>query len=240
MAKSHFRPIQAGEKIETIVSTLKQLILEGKLPSGSDLPSERELATQLNVSRYSLREALRAAQAHGLIQLRQGKRPRVLDTTSEAAREVFGIAMRLSNVRLSDLITARISLERDIAAAVAERTTDELLLRLESLNNDMEHHQDDIPFCAEKDYEFHDTLVEASGNPVFKMMLDPVAHHLRNSRLTTLRLTGIERALIGHRNIIEALRQKNPERAREAMQGHLQMAEEDIARVEQKEAKAGK
>jgi DNA-binding FadR family transcriptional regulator len=77
MIIEEFHPIKARDKIEQIVEILKNLIIEEKLSPGSVLPSERELAAQLHVSRYSLREALRAAQAQGLIELNQGKRPRV-------------------------------------------------------------------------------------------------------------------------------------------------------------------
>ncbi len=232
MALKHFSPIQSGDKIEQIVGVLKDLIIEEKLEPGSELPPERELAAQLNVSRYSLREALRAAQAHGLITLSQGKRPRVSLPSTDAVTEVFGIAMKRSKVSLSELITARISLECDIAAIAARKADRELVDRLEANTRDMEAHNDVLLCCVDCDLKFHDALVTFTGNAVFKTMLDSVAQHLKASRLATLQLTGVDRALVGHKRLIEALRNKDPDAAHNAMHAHLEMAEDDISKLE--------
>lgn len=234
MALDHFAPIESGDKIEQIVRVLKELIIDEKLEPGSELPPERQLAAQLKVSRYSLREALRAAQAHGLIELSQGRRPRVSTPSTDAVAEVFGIAMQRSKVSLSELITARISLECDIAAIAARKANVSLVAMLEANTQEMESHKDDLDQCVRKDLEFHDALVTFTGNVVFKTMLDSVASHLRASRMATLRLTGIDRALVGHRAIIKALRGNDPQEAHDAMHAHLEMAEDDIAEIEQR------
>jgi GntR family transcriptional repressor for pyruvate dehydrogenase complex len=229
---SHFQPIQTGDKIEQIITTLRKLIIDGTLEPGSELPSEREFAQQLNVSRYSLREALRVAQTQGLIELSQGKRPRVKPPSSDALTEIFGITIQRSNIRLFDLIIARISLECDIVSMVAKDAGADLIKELEEITQTMESHRDDLELCAKKDLEFHDALVRRSHNTVFKIMLDSVAYHLSASRRATLRLTGVDRALKGHKNIINALKQKDQEKARAAMLGHLEMAEDDIMVIE--------
>jgi len=235
MKLEHFEPIQAGDKIEQIVELLKNLIIEEHLKPGSELPSERDLAKQLKVSRYSLREALRAAQAQGLIELSQGRRPRVKPPSSDALTEIFGITIRRSKISLFDLIVARISLECDIVSMVARKADEELIARLETITRDMEIHKVDLEYCAAKDVEFHDTLVNYTGNSVFKIMLDSVAYQLTTSRRATLRLGGVERALEGHRAIIAALKQNDQEKARAAMLGHLEMAEDDIMIIENME-----
>lgn len=228
----YFPPIETGDKIEKIVDLFKELIIEGKLKPGQNLPPERDLAAMLNVSRYSLREALRAAQAHGLIELNRGKRPKVKPPSSEALNEIFGITIKRSNISLFDLTIARISLECDIVSIVARRADEELIKKLEKVNHEMETHREDIKYCALIDLEFHDILVDYSMNPVFKIMLDSVGTHLTKSRLATLKLTGVERALRGHRSITNALKQNDQEKARAAMLSHLEMAEDDIKIIE--------
>jgi GntR family transcriptional repressor for pyruvate dehydrogenase complex len=232
MIIEEFHPIKARDKIEQIVEILKNLIIEEKLSPGSVLPSERELAAQLHVSRYSLRQALRAAQAQGLIELNQGKRPRVTLPSSDALTEVLGITIRRSKTPLSDLIIARISLECDIVSMVARKANGKLIERLELITKQMEGKKDNIEYCAGKDVEFHEALVEFSENIVFNIMLKSVAHLLRTSRLATLHLTGVDRALSGHKSIISALKQGDQEKARAAMLSHLEMAEDDIAKIE--------
>ena len=227
-----FHPIKERDKIEQIVKVFKNLIIEEKLKPGSELPSERELAAQFQVSRYSLREALRSAQAQGLILLSQGKRPCVAEPSHHAATEILGITMQRNNSPLSDLITARISLECDIASIVARKAGSGLLEKLEIVTKQMEYHKDDLEYCAKKDVEFHELLVDATDNMVFKIMLTSVASLLKASRLATLKHTGVDRALSGHKNIIAALKEHEQEKARAAMRAHLEMAEDDIIQIE--------
>jgi GntR family transcriptional regulator, transcriptional repressor for pyruvate dehydrogenase complex len=231
-----FAPIESGDKIEKIVELLKHLVIEEKIPPGSELPAERELSAQLNVSRYSLREALRAAEAQGLIELSRGKRPKIKPPTSEALTNIFGIAIQRSKISLFDLIIARISLECDIVAMAAENADDDMFERLEDITLKMEKNKHNIALCAELDTAFHDILVEKSGNHVFRLMLDSVAYYLKTSRIATIRLGGVERALKGHRNIIAALKLKDGKKARYAMLTHLEMAEDDILLIEKLEA----
>ena len=66
----------------------------GKLKPGAELPPERTFAEQMGVSRFSLREALRAAQVQGLIEIHQGKRPRVAEPTSNAAADVIALTFK--------------------------------------------------------------------------------------------------------------------------------------------------
>jgi GntR family transcriptional repressor for pyruvate dehydrogenase complex len=232
MKMDAFQPIKDRDKIEQIVNIFKTLIIQGELQPGNELPSERELSARFQVSRYSLREALRSAQAQGLIELNQGKRARVAEPSHHAASEIMGIAMQRNNSPLSDLITARISLECDIASIVARKASPELLKKLEIVTKQMELHKDDLEYCAKKDVEFHELLVEATDNVVFQIMLASVASLLKASRLATLKHTGVDRALNGHRSIMFALKEHEQEKARAAMRAHLEMAEDDIIQIE--------
>ncbi len=232
MEIDNFQPIEEKDKTEKIVDVLRNLIVSEKLKPGSELPAEREFAAQLNVSRYSLREALRAAQAQGLIEISRGKRPRVTNPSSEAAIQILGLAIKRSKATFFDLVIARISLECEIAGIVAAKVTNDLLEKLEIITKQMEYHKDDKEFCAEKDLEFHNALLEASGNQVFKIMLSSVAQLLMTSRMATLELTGVDRALEGHKNIIIALKKGDSTLAKEAMLKHLEMAEDDILKLD--------
>jgi len=232
MEIDNFEPIKEKDKTEQIVEVLRNLIVSEKLKPGNELPAERDFAAKLNVSRYSLREALRAAQAQGLIEISRGKRPRVTNPSSDAAIDILGLAIKRSKATLFDLVIARISLECEIAGIVATKVTNDLLEKLEIITKQMEYHKDDKEFCAEKDLEFHNHLLEASGNQVFKIMLTSVAQLLKTSRLATLELTGVDRALDGHKNIIAALKKGDSAEAKAAMLKHLEMAEDDILKLD--------
>ena len=229
----NLKPIREKDKTEQIVEILRNLVLSGELKAGTELPSEREFSAQLHVSRYSLREALRAAQAQGLVELSRGKKPRVSLPSSDTAIEILGLAIQRSKATLFDLTTARRSLECEIIGIVAEKVNNELLEKLEIISKQMEYHKTDIDFCAKKDLEFHNTLLEASENIVFKIMLTSVSQLLKTSRFATLELSGgIERALDGHNKIIESLKKGDKDEAKAAMLAHLKMVENDLLRFD--------
>lgn len=225
-------PIAASDKIEQILEALHHLIIDGDLKPGTELPSERDLAAQMQISRFSLREALRAAQAEGLIEIKRGKKPTVTTPSASAAAKVMGITLRRSEKPLLDLIKARQGLECQIVKLATENAKQEHIAALTETIAIMENNKDNLTICAEKDIEFHDVLLEASKNVVFEIMLAPVAELLKKSRVATLQYRGIQRAIDGHVKILEAIKNRDAEAASEAMAYHLDMAEDDLKHIE--------
>ena len=124
-------PIQRGDTVQQVVIALKELIIGGDLEPGTPLPSERELSERLEVSRFSLREALRVAQAQGLIEIRQGRRPRVAGPSAAPAAEVIALSLKRSRNTLLDLIVARQGLETQMARVAAQTISNQDLESLE-------------------------------------------------------------------------------------------------------------
>ena len=96
----------------------------------------------------------------------------------------------------------------------------------------MRQNKNDLNLCVEKDVEFHNILVKASGNKVFEIMLAPLAELLKESRRETLRQNGLGRALETHEQILSAIIEKDAEKAAMFMRSHLEMAEEDLKKSE--------
>ncbi len=228
-------PVTDNDKIEQLICTLQDFIVNGDLKPGMELLPERQLAKQLRVSRFSLREALRVAQAQGLIEITRGRRPRVAKPTSAAASELIGLTLKRSEKTFMDLLEARQGLECQIAKLAATRANSSQIHRLKQTIQQIEKNRDDVSFCVERDVEFHRILVEASGNVVFEIMLEPLADLLRATRLETMRRKGVQRAISGHRKILKAVIEKDPDRADKAMSTHLWMAKEDLQRIRQQE-----
>lgn len=220
-------PVRRGDTVQQIVSSLKELIIDGGLQAGTPLPSERELSQRLEVSRFSLREALRIAQAQGLIEIRQGRRPRVAGPSAAPAAEVIALSLKRSRNTLLDLVVARQGLETQVARVAAAAIGDNSLQALQHTIDSIENNPQDLDNCVEMDLRFHEILVAATDNPVFRIMLAPLTELLRRSREWTIR-RGIERVIQGHRNILVALRARDAEAAARAMYDHLEMAEEDL------------
>ena len=88
------KPILNNDKIEQLIMVLQNYIIDGNLKAGDKIPAERDLASQLGVSRFSLREALRVAQAQGLIEITCGRRPTVARPSAIAAAKIISLTLR--------------------------------------------------------------------------------------------------------------------------------------------------
>jgi DNA-binding FadR family transcriptional regulator len=128
---------------------------------------------------------------------------------------------------LLNLTEVRLQLETAIAALAAERATDEQVAAMEETNQRLAG-PGTLDQRIDADLRFHALLAEATQNPVFGVLLEPLAHLMRLSRKATLGRTGAERAVAGHRAILEAIRRAAPDAARRAMLEHLTMAEQDL------------
>jgi GntR family transcriptional repressor for pyruvate dehydrogenase complex len=221
--------LPSSDKVEQLITTLHNYITEGDLKPGMEILPERELAKKLGVSRFSLREALSVAQAQGLVEIRRGCRPRVAEPTSKAASEAIALILKRSGKKtFSDLTEARKSLECEIAGLAALRAKKHHIERLRETLEQIEKNPLNLSLCVEKDFEFHNILVDASANVVFKIMLEPLAELLRKSREETMRRGGAKRAIVGHRQILDAIIGKKVKKARKAMSDHLAMTQEDL------------
>jgi GntR family transcriptional repressor for pyruvate dehydrogenase complex len=220
-------PIGDTDKIQQIVKVLQDFIIEGNLKHGTELEAERVLASRLGVSRFSLREALRVAEAQGLIEISRGRRPRVARMSSDAAAKMIALVLRRTKKTLLDLIAARQGLETQIARLAASHAEEAQIIEMQKTIETMERNRDNPEVCVEEDIKFHGALVQATGNVVFEVMLAPLAELLRDSRKETIR-HGIDRVVVGHKAILAAVLKGDPEKAAQAMYQHLKMAEEDL------------
>src|SRR6267142_105801 len=116
-------PIKSTRIYEEIVRQVKQLIAEGRFKSGDRLPPERELAEKFVVSRTSVREALRALESLGLIDIRPGEGTFVREVSIDALVGPLALLMTSQREAIGELFEARRVLEPAIAALAASRAT---------------------------------------------------------------------------------------------------------------------
>ncbi|NLE39032.1 MAG: FadR family transcriptional regulator [Pirellulaceae bacterium] len=221
------QPLKRVGLVREVVDRLREQILAGEYPSGGTLPPEGKLGEDLGVSRTVVREAMRILGAQGLVEVSQGKRPRVRPADPQTVVETFGTYLQRGDHTLLDLIEVRLPLEAEMVSLAADRATDAQLLEMEKSIDDMAAAKN-LKSRVEADARFHDLLAESTGNPLFSLLLTTVSGAMRRSRKETISRTGADRALRGHRAILAALRAKDAEAARRAMVEHLRMAEEDL------------
>ena len=214
-----------------IVDLITERVVSGAYPSGALLPAEGTLAKSCGVSRTVMREAMRVLRGLGLIEMSQGKRARVKPDSLQSAVFSIELLLRRNHASLLNLLEVRAPLEEAIAGFAATRANDEHIRQLEITIYDITS-TTDISRRIDADTAFHRVLAEATGNPVFVLALQMFAGFLRESREKTLNYSGVERAVSGHREILVALKAKDPEGARSAMRRHLVSAKRDLRSVQ--------
>ncbi len=206
----------AGERLyRSVADRILTMIDDGTFPPRSRLPGERELAEQLDVSRVTVRQAEIFLQAQGIIQVKTGSGAYVLDPSKHNGS--------LPNVSAFELTEARTLFESEAAALAARDISDETLGLLEGYLEKMRGNEREAELA---DREFHRTIASASGNaavlyvvemlwrirmeskPVRKVY-DSVCHDDADAREAE------------HREILDALRARDPAAARIAMREHF-------------------
>ena len=205
-----------------IVEHIQRLILKGGLKAGQRLPSQRELAEQLGVSRPSVREALTVLETMGLVTVRAGSGVFVAKT--DARRPLWRYSDRCTP---ADVYEARLGLEgyaARLAAARIDKPAEERLRRCtDAMRNAFE--SGDVISLAVNDTEFHDMIFELSGNPVLAAMYRPVRDILVESqRLPMAQFDRLNETVCEHEAILEGLASQDPDAAEAAMQIHIRSA----------------
>jgi GntR family transcriptional repressor for pyruvate dehydrogenase complex len=215
---------------EHIVEQIRAQIVSGQLKAGDQLPSERELAQTFSVSRTAIREAVKTLREKGLVEVRLGRGTYVVNDTSLAAGRSLNLAVRLKQPDgWVDLVEARMILEPDIAALAAERATTEQIDQLQGAVNALTAASGAVDAWASMDTEFHNILAHASQNVVMPILLNSVIESLHDQRRSLLMLDGrLDITRDEHQRIIDAIAERQPEAAREAMRAHIERVQHDV------------
>jgi len=158
-----FQKIKPKRISDEIFEQVRKLIVEGKLKPGDKLPPERELASQMGVSRPTLREAINKLEARGLLEQRQGGGTFVKSLGNETFDFAFEEYANKKNA-IVDLMEVRKILETWAAYTAAERITDEELRQLEQYLKEMEEALKKGKIGYDSDADFHSTISYATKN----------------------------------------------------------------------------
>jgi GntR family transcriptional regulator, transcriptional repressor for pyruvate dehydrogenase complex len=220
----------------TILKNLSLLIKNGQLAPGDKLPPERILADNFQVSRNSIREAIRVLSEKGILESRQGAGTYVCargkDVQSALIEEVFA-AQRF---RLKEIFEVRRILEPGVAELAAERATARDIEELKILVCDQQQRVLSGMDDADIDAKFHLTLAKASRNTVLYDLLLALNDTLDESRANRLRTPMRRRhSSEAHLRIIDALERRDSAHCRRVMEEHLRIAEDDVFALNENE-----
>lgn len=218
-----FETIQRQSVTEQAIRQIRDLVTSGKLMPGHKLPPERSLSEMLGVSRPSLREAIRALTAMGVLEIRQGSGTYVSSLSAELLTHPLSLVLASNGKSLQGLFEIRLILEVAAARWAASAISDEDLNRLAELDRQSHEHIHDLERFIEDDIAFHHTIHEASANPVLSALMESLSILGKGSRMVTAqRLQVRERTCREHRQIYAALREHDPAASAAAMAGHLE------------------
>lgn len=222
MDRPHLEPIKSTRIYEEIVRQVRSLISEGRLKSGDRLPPERDLAEQFRVSRTSVREALRALESRGLVEIRAGEGAFVRDISVDALVEPLALVILPHRAAVGELFEARRLLEPSIAALAARRATGEELAEMERILDAQGGEVARGHTGVAQDSAFHAALASSAHNRAISRIVSALMDLLTQSREESLQTPGrAQRSHQDHRRILDALRRRDEVAAHGAVVDHL-------------------
>lgn len=220
------KPINKPRLSEAAIDQIKDLIVSQQLEPGSKLPSERKLVDELQISRASVREALRILEIMGLVEVKPGKGAYV----KGLAGDLFvPLPNWLSDHKetLHNHFEARLVLEPAAAGFAATRATKHDIRKLGDALSEFRRKlaEKDIVGMISSDIHFHSHIGAATGNKTIKLLMDTITRFLFDGWKATLRVEGRpQKTVVEHGKILKAIIEKDEKKARNAMKRHLRNA----------------
>ncbi|MGC6175679.1 FadR/GntR family transcriptional regulator [Lacrimispora sp. 38-1] len=220
-----FSPIKNTKVYEQVMDQIKEMIDNGVLKKGDKLPSERDLVEELQVSRASIREALRALEVIGLIECRQGEGNFIKSSFQDNLFEPLSIMYMLEGTNPGDILELRKIMEVEAAGLAAKRITEEQLAELKEIMERFENCKDE-ELNAMIDKELHYKIAECSGNVLIYNILRTVSLLVDDFIKDARRLIIADQdkkkmLLLQHKDIYLAVEMHSSVAARKAMRQHL-------------------
>lgn len=219
-----FRPLTRQRLYEQILAQLREYVATTGLRAGDRLPSERELADSMGVSRASIKQAIVALEVQGLVEIRHGGGT-YLRKDSLSTEPIAALVERRR--RLPDVLDAREALESKLAELAALRRTDQDLAEIEAALEAMRREIEDGAIGENGDRRFHAAITAAAHSGLLAEFMREIAEQIAESRHESLQQPDRpEKSLAQHVAIAEAIRDQDPDAAVAAMRAHLETVRE--------------
>lgn len=231
-----FQPVKRGKISGLIAKQIKSAILNGAMKPGDRLPPERELVERFQASRISIREALKSLETSGLLTIKPGSGVFVSEVNSKPLSDSLSSILRIKKASINDLTEARIILEPNIAGLASERITPEDLTKLEqNIREASVIVKSNSPSPAQN-IEFHSLIADSTHNPVISLTMKTLFDVVKEMTLEITdnlpkRIETSSRAVVYHKRILKALREKDSKKVYELMQKHVLQIQEGLKKA---------
>jgi GntR family transcriptional repressor for pyruvate dehydrogenase complex len=226
-----FVPIRSSKISDEVYKQLVSLISSGKLKPGEKLPSEREMATDLGISRQSIREALYRAETVGLIEVRHGEGSFVLSSIGEPLKPPLLVLLEEEAGRIFEFLEVRKLIEGWCAERAAREATAGDLAKLKGILEKMKNGTPGDRGWEEADVELHLSVAGAAHNVIAMHIMEALKESFGSFfrfRKVLMRPEKKDLLVQHHHEIYSAISQRNPSLAKRKIVAHLRYIEKKI------------
>lgn len=207
---------------------LKDMIESNELKPGDKLPSESDLCGTLGISRSTVREAIKILIAENIVEIKRGKGTFVTSQPG-MVQDPLGVNYMSKKNMLFNLFETRLIIEPNIAYLAAQRATKENVEKLERIMSEYYSAKEKGINYSEIDIEFHNTIAESTQNEILDRILPLINDSIVQGYIETVNIPGsFEKAVVRHKRILEAIKNKDSELAKDQMEQHLKEAIDEI------------
>lgn len=232
MTRQFFKPIKQEKLSVKIANQIKSLIVDGQLKPGDPLPPERELMQLLNVSRPSIREALKSLVGMGFLEVSKGNRTIVKSLASGRMLDPLHYLLKDDITVIFELLEVRKAFEAWNAYYAAKRATAEDIAHIEKNVESMRIKLDRDNFSPEtEDADFHLAISEATHNQIQTHIMFTIYEILKNSIVKYRESFDLHKIYRQHLEIVQAIKKKDSNLARRKIIEHLDYVESRIKNV---------
>ena len=220
-----FGEIQHKSRSQQIVHKFREALANGTLSTGDKLPPERDLCVQFGVSRTSLREAVRALEAYGLVESTQGGGTYIADKFSENIFDFLGFGNCLSKKNFAFLLDTRRILETGAVESALDFVSAKDIAVLSRIVDKQEKEKNPEQYGI-LDAQFHEQIVCMSGNPILAALYKMIYKMLLQGTSRVAVYPGAWKiALRDHRALLEALKMRDRKKCIQTVKKHLKNTE---------------
>lgn len=232
----YFRKINKMRPLfQEVVAQIKKRVINGSLKTGEMLPPERVMAEQFGVSRTVIREAMKALELQGLVEVLHGRGIKLASPSMESVIETMVSFVKIDNSPIWALHEMRSIIETEIAGLAALRRTEEEIQGLKEILGQMSEKTDSPNEYSALDIKFHRALMTMTHNPLFPMVLEPFSElMLEARRIGALATDAQKRSLESHSEIVRAIEDQDAERAKYVMREHFEKVASFVSEAESK------
>jgi DNA-binding FadR family transcriptional regulator len=221
------KPLRGPALSKAVRDYVKQYILDHKLQGGDPLPPETQLAQDLGVGRSSVREAVKALQSLGIVEVRHGDGLYVREYNMDPILETLSFGLRSGPARLFELLQIRLWVEKAALEEAVCRIDQSEIEDLDQLMHNwgeiarqaQEPYEGD--FAADLDEEFHSKLYSTLNNHTLNKLFEVFWIAFDDLDLPLLEISDPKHTYEDHRQILEAVKMKDPSRAGELLDSHF-------------------